>query len=91
MPKNQLKSRAMMALDGFDIRSAACRRGRPGGVPAQAASDFIGYFISKSYNVLTFRRETRTCKKKAEKPTDGGHRTAMSVPPLHLEYFIENR
>jgi hypothetical protein len=62
-----------------------------GGAPAPAAADFIGYFISKSYNVLTFIREIRTCKKKAEKPADGGRRTAMSVPPQHLEFFIVNR
>jgi hypothetical protein len=80
-----------MALDAFGIRSVACRRSRPGGAPAPAAADFIGYFISKSYNVLTFIREIRTCKKKAEKPADGSRRTAMSVPPQHLEFFIGNR
>jgi hypothetical protein len=80
-----------MAFDAIRIRSVACRRSRPGGAPAQAAADFIGYFISKSYSVLTFIGEIRTCKKKAEKPADGGHRTAMSVPPQYLEFFIVNR
>jgi hypothetical protein len=78
-------------LTVFDILPADCRRGLPGGASAQAAADFIGYFISKSYNVLTFTREIRTCKKKADKPIDGSRGTAMSVPPQHPKCFIENR